>query len=126
MAKLVEGQEVKVYGRYRHAPDGEPAEVTQIGRKYVTVSWGPSSHQQGQFDKETGYAKGDRYGNGSKIKTLEQAERDACLAEAHQYIAAHGFSRDYRYNLSYEDVVAMADFLRSRFEQAEAKEVNNG
>lgn len=85
---LTVGQKVKMIGRHHYPTSDQTVEVIKLGRKYATVSWGPAPHQQGQFDMETGYVKGDRYGNGARLKTLEQAETEDRIAEARAVLHA--------------------------------------
>ena len=93
---LTVGQQVKMIGRHRYPTSDQTVEVVKLGRKYVTVSWGPASHQQEQFDRETGYAKGDRYGNGARLKTIEEVEAEERLAAAKNYLWSVGIDVTYR------------------------------
>lgn len=101
---LTVGQKVAVsrgLGRRTERADGE---VVKICRKYVTVAWGEGHYRQDQFDIETGYLKGDRWGNVSRIKTVEQAEADSRFKDAKRYLYSVGVDVSYRSALNPYDV----------------------
>jgi hypothetical protein len=97
---LTVGQKVRVIGRYHYPTSDETAEVVKLGRKYATVAWGPRDNQRDQFDMETGYIKGDHYGNTARIKTLEEAAADDRLAEAMKVLSDAKVRFDYGCPLS--------------------------
>lgn len=105
MATLSVGQEVLLFGLGlggRSAP--RAARVMEVGRKYATVAWGEDLYRQDQFDIGTGYVKGDLYGNGARIKTLEQAATDERYDEAKRYLFSVGVDVTYRSALNPDDI----------------------
>ena len=127
MTEIKVGDEVRVFLRNPYHPDpegGHVGEVTKVGRRYAAATYqriGTNWRNEPEtvtvtieFDMETGYERGDNYGNGRRVKTPVQLilgqRRDAALA----VIKAAGieFHLDREYNVTLEQIEALAEVVK--------------
>lgn len=105
MTTLKAGDEVRVFRRgmyVRDPAEGWTGTVTKVGRKYGTAeyeyipaAWSGTGRRTREatveFDLATGYEKGDQYGNGVRVKTLEQVALDERTKAAEKVLRDAGF-----------------------------------
>jgi hypothetical protein len=85
-----------------------PTTVTKVGRLYFSVN---ASNQQ--FALDTGYEKGDRHGNCSRVRTIEEQARIDRSATAYRALREHDITLGYKAHrdLPIETIEAIVDLV---------------
>ena len=106
MSTVKIGDEVRVFRSRRCGDDegGIPAKVTKVGRKWGTAAYEVDVHdwrgntsrrtEAIEFGLETGYERGDQFGNGYQVKTLERLEQERRSVAAVTSLRKAGISFD--------------------------------
>lgn len=111
MTGIKVGEEVRVYdrsGRRMGQPDGGwPGTVVKVGRKYITIDYGPKVEPFGFDGKRANDPMGAR-----RFKTMAQVSLDERLARATDALEGRGIELVRGHSLTLEQVEALADFAR--------------
>lgn len=119
--KLTVGQEVRVFTGRRRDEDGQPGVIARVGRKWGVATYEARLHdwrgntsvgqREIEFDLETGFERGDQFGNGYQVRTPERAEMERREHEAVMFLRENGIDILQRARLTLEQLEAIAALL---------------
>jgi len=112
--KLTVGQEVVLVrmNRWNSQPPEavRPGVVTRVGRRYAFADFDGGRIRE--FDMVTGYERGDENGNGLRVMTAEQVDRERRERDTVRFLRENGVDLNDRRRLTLEQIEAIAAILR--------------